>query len=169
MGEKFNSVKYQAVRKVIESEPKECPSCIKFRIRCIARIVTECGMTEHGASTYYQNMAKHLGIVSDRSASAPKQDKVIRAKDFLDEIDEANIPVNARNIDVYSMVTVDSNRIAIDVRCFTDKAACLEKCNNFNKHFISGHQQRGARLGNLVGQVARRIADSFDYGSMLPS
>lgn len=162
---KFASQKYQEVRKVIESEPKDTIDGKTFRQRCIARIITEVGMTDHGASTYYSNMAAHLGITAERTSKASSSSKIVSAKDLLGEVDTENLPDNVRNMELYSMVTVDKNRIAIDVRCFSDKAACLDKCNTLEKHFIKGHQKRGCKLGTLVGQ---RVPN-FDYQQMLPN
>lgn len=163
---KFASQKYQDVRKVIEREPKESTDGKTFRQRCIARIIAEVGMTDHGASTYYSNMAAHLGITAERaSKAAASSTKIVSAKDLLGEVDTENLPDNVRNMELYSMVTVDKNRIAIDVRCFSDKAACLDKCNTLEKHFIKGHQKRGCKLGTLVGQQV----SNFNYEQMLPS
>ena len=161
---KFASQKYQSVRDIIEKEPKESTDGKTFRQRCITRIIDEVGMTIHGASTYYSNMAAHLGITAERTTTKSSSSKIVSAKDMLGECDTDNLPLNVRNMELYSMVTVDKNRIAIDVRCFSDKAACLDKCNALEKHFVKGHQKRGSKLGMLVGQ---RVPD-FDYEQMLP-
>ncbi len=161
---KFASQKYQSVRDIIEKEPKESTDGKTFRQRCIARIIDEVGMTIHGASTYYSNMAAHLGITAERTTTKSSSSKIVSAKDMLGECDTDNLPLNVRNMELYSMVTVDKNRIAIDVRCFSDKAACLDKCNALEKHFVKGHQKRGSKLGMLVGQ---RVPN-FDYEQMLP-
>lgn len=161
---KFASQKYQSVRVIIENEPKESTDGKTFRQRCIARIIDEVGMTIHGASTYYSNMAAHLGITAERTTTKSSSSKIVSAKDMLGECDTDNLPLNVRNMELYSMVTVDKNRIAIDVRCFSDKAACLDKCNALEKHFVKGHQKRGSKLGMLVGQ---RVPN-FDYEQMLP-
>lgn len=164
---KFASLKYQAVRNIIQQE-QQTPTVTSegktFRQTCIQRIQDEVGMSVHGASTYYSNMAAHLGITTERTVKTPSTG-LVNAKDLLGEMDTDNIPANVRNTELYSMVTVDKNRIAIDVRCFSDKSVCLDKCNSLEKHFIKGHQKRGCKLGTLVGD---RVTD-FNYEQMLPS
>lgn len=150
----LNSAKYQAVQKIIETTPQVDESSTKtFRQRCIDRIIAEVGMTIHGASTYFTNKSQQLGVGSTKTSS-PRSTIVEQpsARDMLGEIDIDNLPINARNTQVYSMVTVDKNKIAIDVRCFNDKAQCLEMCNKLNKHFVMGCQQRGSRLNVLRGE-----------------
>lgn len=155
----LNSAKYQQVQKIIESTPQVDETSTKtFRQRCIDRIIAEVGMTIHGASTYFTNKSQQLGISSTKS-STPRSTVVEQpsARDMLGEIDIDNLPINARNTQVYSMVTVDKNKIAIDVRCFNDKAYCLDMCNKLNKHFVMGCQQRGSRLNVLRSE--RKIED----------
>lgn len=150
----LNSAKYQHVQKIIETTPQVDETSTKtFRQRCIDRIITEVGMTIHGASTYFTNKSQQLGVGSTKTSS-PRSTVVEQpsARDMLGEIDIDNLPINARNTQVYSMVTVDKNKIAIDVRCFNDKAQCLDMCNKLNKHFVMGCQQRGSRLNVLRGE-----------------
>lgn len=150
----LNSAKYQHVQKIIETTPQVDETSTKtFRQRCIDRIIAEVGMTIHGASTYFTNKSQQLGVGSTKTSS-PRSTVVEQpsARDMLGEIDIDNLPINARNTQVYSMVTVDKNKIAIDVRCFNDKAQCLDMCNKLNKHFVKGCQQRGSRLNVLRGE-----------------
>lgn len=163
----FESAKYQATGKIILEEPETSPCGKSRRQRCISRIESELGMSFHGASTYFSNMAKHLKIGSPRGASSAAVvrtiEKVVSAGDLACELDPNLLPVRTRNTEVYSMVTVDSAKVAIDVRCFNDKQTCLDKCNATNKCFIKGHQKKGARLGVLrtTANTTELTADDF--------
>ena len=130
----FNSPKYQAVRAIIEQEQQRSGDG-SIRQRCIARIQTEIGMSNAGASTYFSNMHKAMG-------GAVRQ------------VTPVAVSTETTNEPVFSMVTVDAAKRAIDVKCFIDKAKCLDKCNELNKHFVMGHQKRGAPLGTLVSPKA---------------
>ena len=130
----FNSQKYQAVRAIIEQEQQKT-SDVTIRQRCIARIKAEVGMSDAGASTYFSNMHKAMGGT-------------------VRPVVPVAVSTETTKEPVFSMVTVDAAKRAIDVRCFTDKNACLEKCNELNKHFIIGHQKRGAPLGTFVSPKA---------------
>lgn len=153
----LNSARYQAVQKIIETTPQVDETSTKtFRQRCIDRIINEVGMTIHGASTYFTNKSQQMGVSSTKTTTTTNTTRSVveqpSARDMLGEIDIDNLPINARNTQVYSMVTIDKNKIAIDVRCFNDKAQCLDMCNKLNKHFVMGCQQRGSRLNVLRGE-----------------
>ena len=106
----------------------------KLRGRCIARIVAELGMTDKGASTYFSNAKNKV----EGLTPGTKTVKVLARFDEKEASDE-----------VFSMVTLDAQKKAVDVKCFISKQSCLEECNEKNKHFVRGLQKMGAKLGIL--------------------
>ena len=157
----FTSQKYQDVRLVIETTSKQDSNNTgkTFRQRCIERIINELGLTKNGAQTYYNNMAAHMGIATTKERGTTV--RIASARDCVGEMDVSQLRRVPSNVDVYSMVTVDSDRIAVDVRCFNDKTTCLEMCNKMNKHFVRGWQIRGARLNKVRG-IGDAILDLAD-------
>ena len=133
----FTSAKYKACIQVLNEE-RDVESVKSLRQRCIERFVAECGCTKNGASTYFANLtAAERGVVHKTAT------KVVKAVKSVME------PKGLEDAQMYSAVTVDVNKIAIDSRTFTDKAECLDYCGDY-KHFVVGIQKIGAKVGEVV-------------------
>lgn len=133
----FNSAKYKACALII-AEEREVESVVSLRKRCIARFVEDGLCTPAGASTYFANLtAADRGVVHKVVSTVKKVSTVVEPKGLGDDVE------------MFSAVTVDANKIAIDVRTFLDKDDCVKYCGDY-KHFVKGIQKVGAKVGVLV-------------------
>ncbi len=107
-----------------------------MRKRVMDRVVADKIGSTALASTYFSNAKKKF----NPDDVATKAVKVISAIEKL---------VKGDSNEVYSMVTVDKHKIAVDVKCFENKDTCLEECNKLNKHFVKGLQKRGKPLNTI--------------------
>lgn len=123
-----------------------------MRKRCMDRIMAEIGMTYNGSSTYYSNAKKKIHPNEVASRVAKVMAKV-----------EGNSGGDSQEI--YSMVTVDAYKKAVDVKCFESKQSCLEECNRLNKHFVKGLQKRGEKLGVIdetwIAELDKEVAAEY--------
>lgn len=132
----FNSPKYKRCAEIIEEEVSKGGDTSTLRRQCIERFMTDpmLMMSKAGASTYYSNLHKSNKV----SVPVPMRERQIYDKDAFEHDHQ-----------MYSMVTVDRAKRAIDVQVFMDKVQCLDKCNKLNKHFIMGVQMRNYPLGTI--------------------
>lgn len=133
----FNSAKYKACALII-AEEREVESVVSLRKRCIARFVEDGLCTTAGASTYFANLtAGERGVVHKVVGAVKKVAAVVEPKGLGDDVE------------MFSAVTAGADRIAIDVKMFTDKDDCVKYCGDY-KHFVKGIQKMGAKVGVLV-------------------
>lgn len=159
---KHNTPKYDIVRKVLKETPVESSSGGTFRQRCIDTLVNVYKFPKNGASTYFSTIAAEMGLTSSRGNRSSSIDRPFTAKECASEIDLSGLVRVPMNLEIYSMVTCDARRVAIDVRCFNDKQQCLDMCNKLNKHFVRGLQRVGAFL-NVIdepGKTRRMLAQA---------
>lgn len=133
------ALKKSELCEVIYTEEKAKANDNTLRSRGIARIVAELGMTPAGASTYFSNAKNKV------EGLTPGEKVVKAAVKMLSKIDAKG----TESDEVFSMVTLDAHKKAVDVKCFISKQSCLEECNAKNKHFVRGLQKLGAKLGTL--------------------
>jgi len=168
---KHNTKKYDIVRQVLKSTPVESKDGKTFRQRCIEILVSEHGFPVNGASTYFSTIAAEMGLSSskgNRSHSTSNIAISYTARESAGEMDVTNLNRVPMNMEIYSMVTCDSRKVAIDVRCFNDKSECLEMCNRLNKHFVRGWQKVGSYLnvvynaGNVIDVIKQAVEAESD-------
>lgn len=142
----FNSPKYVQCAKIIEDEVAKGGDVATLRKRCIDRFQIEIGMTKAGASTYYSNLHKAQKV----EVPIAIRERAAYDKESFDQ-----------GADMYSMVTVDKARRAVDIKVFEDKQKCLDECNKFNRHFIKGIQVIDAPLGTVRHTKEKEVSDEF--------
>ncbi|MCB1711001.1 MAG: hypothetical protein KDH96_00530 [Candidatus Riesia sp.] len=164
---KHNTKKYDIVREVLKSTPVESKDGKTFRQRCIEVLVSEHGFPVNGASTYFSTIAAEMGLTSSKSNRSRSTTSSIAvsytARESAGEMDVTSLSRVPMNMEIYSMVTCDSRKVAIDVRCFNDKSECLDMCNRLNKHFVRGWQKVGSYLnvvysaGNVINVIKQAM------------
>lgn len=153
---KHNTPKYDIVRKVLRETPVESSTGGTFRQRCIDILVNVYKFPKNGASTYFSTIAAEMGLTTSRASRSTNTNKPLSARESAGEMDLSGLTRVPMNLEIFSMVTCDSRRVAIDVRCFNDKQECLDMCNKLNKHFVRGLQRVGALL-NVVHEPGKTL------------